>query len=161
MADGRWLMNRIRLVQGKGGDLHIELAAILAHHLVGAPQDSRGRLQRPTRRVLKRLARREDRLFADDPGAFDFVRAARAVGDDPVTADELNGVVALVRDAHRIVEEPLILKRLRTLRGVLRFDFDADVVRHSLRSRRALRLDLGFRHYSNDTSTRQELDYEH
>jgi len=135
-------MNRIWLVQGEGGDLHVEMTAILAHHLVGAPQYPGGRLERPARRVLKRLARREDRLLADDPGAFDFLRAARGVGDDPVAADELNGVVAFVRDAHRIVEEPLILKRLRTLRGVLRFNLDTDVVGHGLRCRRALRLGL-------------------
>ena len=71
---------------------------------------------------------REHRLLADDARAFDFLGVAGRVGDDPVAAEELHRLLAFVGDAHGVVEEPLVLKRLRVFRRVLRLDFDPDVV---------------------------------
>ncbi len=50
------------------------------------------------------------------------------VSDDPVTAEQLNGLVAFIGDADGILKDPLVLKRLRQLGRVARFHFDAHVV---------------------------------
>jgi hypothetical protein len=39
--------------------------------------------------------------------------------------EELERLLAFVGDAHGVVEEPLVLKRLRVLRRVMRLDLDA------------------------------------
>src|SRR5262245_39605639 len=91
------------------------------------------RLQTASRRVLKRFAGPQHRLFSDDSRSFHFFDGVARVGDSPVTAEKLDLAVALVRDAHSVVEEPLVLKRMGVLRSVLRFDLDADIVRDGFR----------------------------
>src|SRR6202043_1440571 len=62
------------------------------------------------------------------------------------TAEQLDRALALVRDADRVVEEPLILKRLGVLRRVLRFHLNPHVVGDRLRGRRVERLISGLTH---------------
>ena len=68
---------------------------------------------------------------------------AGRIGDGPVTAQELHRLVAFVADADRVVEEPVVLERLRVLGGVLRLDLDAHVVRDGFRSGRVEGLVFG------------------
>jgi hypothetical protein len=80
--------------------------------------------------VLKCLARCEHRLFADHARALHFLDMAGRIFDDPMTAEELNGRLALVGDPDGVMEDPLPLERLRLFRRVARFDLDTNVVRH-------------------------------
>jgi hypothetical protein len=45
-----------------------------------------------------------------------------------MAAQQLHRLVAFVGDADRVVEEPLVLERLRAFGRVLRFDLDPDVI---------------------------------
>ena len=105
----------------------------LRDHLVGAFHHAERGRQRASRGVFERFARLERRLLADDAGAADFFDVARAVGDDPVAGQQLDGLLAFVRDRDGIEEEPLVLRRLGLLRGVLRLDRDADAAGHRFR----------------------------
>jgi hypothetical protein len=71
---------------------------------------------------------------------------AGGVGDDPVPPEQLHRVVAFVRDAHRVDEDPLALERLRPIGREPGLDFDANVVRDGFRRRGVQRLNLEFRH---------------
>src|SRR5262249_33557294 len=86
------------------------------------------------RRVLKRIPRTQDRLFADDTGAAHFFRPAVGVGNDPVAAQKLNDLLAFIRDPYGVVEEPLVLERLRPTGGIARFHLDPHVIGHRFRA---------------------------
>ena len=90
-----------------------------------------GRLERTSRRVLKRLTGPENRLLADDALAFHVLGVAGGVGDDPVAREQLHGHVAFVGNPNGVVEEPLLLERLRVLGSVLRLDLHAHAIRDS------------------------------
>ena len=81
--------------------------------------------QRAAGGVLELLAGREGGLVADDAGTDDLFDAALGVGDDPVTIEQLDGLLALVGDGHRVAEEPAILLGQRTLGIELWDDPDA------------------------------------
>ena len=66
------------------------------------------------------------------PGPLDFFDVAGAVGDDPVPRQQLDRLGALVRDGDGVEEEPLVLRRLRALGGVLRLHVDAHAAGESL-----------------------------
>src|SRR5205085_1135606 len=91
-----------------------------------------GRHVMTLRGSYEELAAEFQRLVDEYGRPSDFLHLAGCVGDDPVSAQELNRLVAFIGDAHRIVEEPLVLERLRPLGRVLRFDFDPHVVRDGL-----------------------------
>jgi len=102
------------------------------HHMIGAAHHAGLRLQRTPRRVLERLAGPQHGLFSDDSRAAHLFDVAGRVGDDPVARHELHRLAAFVRDAHGVVEEPLVVERVRVLGRVSRLDFDAHVVGHRL-----------------------------
>ena len=62
-------MDGVRFVKRERGDLDVEVGSVVRHHLVGAAHDAVRRLQTTPRGVLKRLARPEHRLFANDAWA--------------------------------------------------------------------------------------------
>src|SRR5688500_8758361 len=105
-------MHRVGLVKREGGNFHVEITAVLAHHLIRAAHDASGGFELAARGVLKGLTWGEYRLFADDTGALVFLHVPRSVGDDPVTAQKLDRVVAFVCDPDGVIEQPLALKRL-------------------------------------------------
>jgi hypothetical protein len=116
-----------------GGDLRVEALAERRDHLVGSFEDAERRRQRPPGRVLERLARRECRLLADDAWTADLVDVPRAVGDDPVAREQLDGLGAFVDDRDRIEEEPLVARRLGSFRRVSREDLHANAPRRGFR----------------------------
>ena len=120
------------------------MIAILGHHLIGALHHARRRRELAVRGVLKRFAGMQERLLADDAGPADFLGVAGGVGDDPVAADQLDVVVAFVRDPNGIHEVPELFERLRPIGHELRFDFDTNVVRDRFRCGRVQRLVLVF-----------------
>ena len=80
------------------------------------------RPERAARRIRERLRRGEHGLLADDAGAAHFLDFAGAVGDDPVSREELDGLGTLVADGDRVEKEPLLVVRPRAVRGVLGHD---------------------------------------
>ena len=118
------------------------------------PRIDAGRgLQRAPRGVLKRLAGPQHRLLADDARALDFLDVAGRVRDDPVTAEQLDRLLAFVGDADGVMEEPLVLERLRVLGRVLRLDLHPHVVGDGFGRRRVQRLILELGHsQSHDTN---------
>ena len=105
-------MNRVRLVQRERRDLDVEMIAVFGDHLIRPLHHPRRRRQLAVRRVLKRFAGMEKRLLADDAGSADFLGVAGGVGDDPVSAEQLDVIVAFVGDADRIDKMPQLFERL-------------------------------------------------
>src|SRR5258708_29508337 len=109
-------MNGVRRFQPEWRDLDVELGPVWPRHLIGPVHRTRGGLERAPRRVFERVARRKNWRLTHHARAFDFVDMVQRVGDDPVPADELHRLGALIRDANRVLEYPCALKRLRVFR---------------------------------------------
>ena len=92
----------IGLGQRKGRDLDIEMLVALRGHLIGAVHGSERRGERAASGVLKTLTRTEHGLIADDAGAADLLHFAHAIGDHPVTADQLHRVAAFIPDVDAV-----------------------------------------------------------
>src|SRR5258706_274044 len=106
-------MNGVGCFQSERRNLDVELSPVRPRHLISSMHGTRGRLKRAPRGVFEGVARRKNRLLPDNSWAFDFVDVVQRVGNDPVPADELNRLRALVGDANRVLEYPSALKRLR------------------------------------------------
>ena len=124
-GDSPLSVDRIRFREGEGGDPDVEALPGLGHHLIRALHDAEWRGQGAPRGVLERLARAQRGLLSHDPGAADLFDVPGAIGDDPVTRDELQGFEPFIQDRHRIEKEPLILAGLRPVWGVFGFNSDA------------------------------------
>ena len=111
-------IHRIWRFQRKRRDLDIEPAPAGAGHLIGAVHHTHRRFQRAPRRIFERFARREDRLLAYHSRAFYFFGILERVGYDPVSADQLDRLDALVGNADRVLEHPRVLQRMGVLRRV-------------------------------------------
>src|SRR3954471_1802155 len=103
----RRLVDGIGFVEREGGDFDVEVVAVLGDHLIRAAHHAGRGLQRAPRGVLERLARREDRLLADHTWALHFFGVAGRIGDHPVAAQKLDGLLALVGDAHCVMKKPV------------------------------------------------------
>ena len=119
-------MDGVRFAEGKGGDPGVEFLAAHGDHLIGALHHAEGRVERAAGGIREGLAGSEDRLLADDPRAPDLFHVPRPVGDGPVPGNQLRGLGPLVRYRDRVEEEPLVLRRLRPLRGILGLDPNLD-----------------------------------
>src|SRR3954467_13325556 len=104
-------MDGVGFVEREGRDFDVEGVAVLGAPLIRAAHHAGRGLQRAPRGVLERLTRREDRLLADDAGALYFFGVAGRVGDRPVGAEKLDGLLAFVGYTHRVMEKPVVLKR--------------------------------------------------
>src|SRR2546425_2642715 len=91
------LVYGVRLVKREGCDLHIELGTVHREHLVGASHDAGRGGQFTPRGVLERLAGSEHRLLAHHTFTLDFPNVTGLVGNYPVAAEKLDGLVAFVR----------------------------------------------------------------
>src|SRR2546430_8616033 len=90
------LVNRIGFVQLEPRDFHVEVIAVFSDHLVGTAHHAGSGLERAPRPILKCLAGREYGLLADDAGAANLLQLAVRVGNQPMTAEELDRVLAFV-----------------------------------------------------------------
>src|SRR5215470_7421933 len=111
-------------VERKGRDLNVEVLAGLAHHLVGAAHEARGRGERRARSVLERMARAQHWRLADHAGAPDLLEPPQGVGDLPVAAAQLHRQIALVLDADLIGPDKVRFFRIGLFRQILRPDSD-------------------------------------
>src|SRR5690606_25414809 len=71
----------------------------------------------------------QQRLLPDDAQPADFLGFLAAVGNDPVPADHLRRLLAVVGDAHRIGEHILLPGRIGLIRQVLGRDRDRNIGR--------------------------------
>src|SRR5262245_49595219 len=90
--------------EDEGRDLGLEVAAVVSLHPVGAVHGALGGLEDAAGGVLEALAGIQRRLLADDAPPADFLDAAVAVGDDPVSAAQLHPSRSFVADHHGIRE---------------------------------------------------------
>src|SRR5436190_4964918 len=124
----------IRLIYGISGfeskrsDINVEMAPTRADHLVGSAHAADRSLERTPRRILERLAGHKDRLLAHHARASHFFDLLHRVGNDPMPAEQLHLLRALVGDPYGVLEHPLVLKRLRVLCRVPGENLDADFV---------------------------------
>ena len=88
-------VHRIRLAERERRDLHVEGIAFVRDHLIGAFHDAERRGQVAAGDVRKRFAGRQHWLLADDARAAHLFDAAGAVGDHPVTGQQLHRLRAL------------------------------------------------------------------
>ena len=73
----------------------IEAVTVLGHHLIAALHAADTGRQQRSAGVDVVLARCDQRLFADDAGATHFLHVAVAVGDDPVSRQQLRATSPL------------------------------------------------------------------
>src|SRR5712691_11668542 len=116
----------LRRVEGKGGNPHQEIFAARRFHLVIADHEPGRRRERAAAGVFEALAGREDRLFADDPRAADFLQTPETVGDPPMAVAQLHGLVAAVFNQHVIGADVLVLGGRGMLLQIERPDRDFD-----------------------------------
>jgi hypothetical protein len=96
----RHLVDGVLGFETEGGDFYVEAVAVGTDHLVGASHLTCGGLQRAPGGVFEALTRGERGLLTDDARTFHFLDVVEGVCDDPVAADELDGIQTLVRDSH-------------------------------------------------------------
>jgi hypothetical protein len=101
----------VRLAQGKRCDCRVEPLSTGGDHLICAVHGAKRGAERAARRVVEGLPRREHGLLADHARSPDLLDLAIAIGDDPVTGDQLCGLGAEVRDLDGVEEEPLVILR--------------------------------------------------
>ena len=70
-----------------------------------------------TGRILKRFAGRQHGLLSDHAGPAHFFDVLQRVGDNPVAAEQLNGVRSLVGDANGVLKHPRALDLLENSRA--------------------------------------------
>jgi len=131
--ESKTLLNAVRGAECERRDLDIELLAAGRSHLKRAVHASGGRFQRAPRRVLERCARPEHRLLAHDSGTLHFAETAETIGDDPMAAEELNGIAAEIRDANSVFEYPFAGAGI--FGGMPRENLDTNLVRDCIRNR--------------------------
>lgn len=132
-------MNGVAGLQGEGRDLDVKSFASGTSHLVGTPHYAGGCFKGAPGGVLEGLAWGKDRLLANYARAFYFFDMLYSIGDNPVAADELNGVAALVCNADRVLENPFALQRPGVFGRMTRQNLDADEVGDGVGHRSVLR----------------------
>ena len=105
-------MQRAGHGQDELGDVDFERHAVLAHAMVGAAHGANRGRKRAAAGVLEAFARLQQGLLAHDSQAPDFLLLLVAVGDDPVTADQLGGFGSGVGDADGVRKDVLPLGRV-------------------------------------------------
>ncbi len=115
------MINDFFFGEGERRDRGVEGVTVVGHHLIRPVHDAHGRRQGTEARVLERLPRLQARLFPDHSGPLHFLGGPVGIGDDPMPADQLHGLVALVGDADVVGEEIPVLRGLGTLLDVLAF----------------------------------------
>jgi hypothetical protein len=70
-----------------------------------------------------------DGLFTDDSFAFDLFDAGAAVIDEPVAAENLDILIAVVLDADKVAEHEFLEKNIRLAVHIERVDCDGNVLR--------------------------------
>src|SRR5258708_18496151 len=102
------------------------LAALALHFITPGHETGRGR-KRHAAGVFEALARREHGLLADHALAADLLFAARGVGNDPVPAPQLHGLLAAIGDDDGVGPEILAVFDRRAFRQEVRLDGDFDL----------------------------------
>jgi len=120
------LVNRSRLDQLKEARLRFKVCSVGALHVETPGHRSEGRWEWASRGVFEGLARGQRRLFADHAWTMNFFCVAGAVDDRPMTIEELDGRVALVRNMDRVEEEPATRRGVAVLRRIVRSNSNAD-----------------------------------
>ena len=103
--------------------------AIFTDTMIGASHRTDRRGQRTAAGVFKCFSGREQGLLPHHAQSPDFLHALLAIGDDPVAADDLSGMLAFIGNAHRIGKHELFLARFGLFRQVAGRDGDGQVVR--------------------------------
>ena len=122
-------VERVGLSEGEGGDLRIELLAVLGDHLVGSVHGPKRGVEGAAGGVAERLAGPEDRLLADDARSADVLLLTLGVGDDPVPRDQLDGLTSLVGDGDMVDVHPAMLAGVGSGRQVLGLNLDKHTAR--------------------------------
>src|SRR5690606_38166880 len=120
---------------GKAGDLRLEhLIGGRYAHFVLPFHESKACGKRATRRVLESFSWREDGLLSDDAGPAHVLYSPVAIGDLPMTVDELDHVLAAVFNRDRVEEEPQGPIWIRMLLGKPSLHVDPDATARRLRT---------------------------
>src|SRR5690606_41542855 len=85
--------------------------------------------QRTTTRVFECFAGRQQRLLAHHAKPAHLLYLLLGVGDDPVPADHLSGLLAVIGDAHGVGKHELLLVWVGLFGQILRGRADRDGVR--------------------------------
>ena len=120
------LVDRTGLDQLEDSNLGCELGAVPALHVEGPRHRAERRGQRTSRCVLEGLTRFEGRLFSYDAGTMDFFGMAGAVDDRPMPVQQLDSLLALVRDPDRVEKEPAARGRVAVLGRIARANMNAN-----------------------------------
>jgi len=97
----------VRLRQCKWSDFDIKLFGCLIDHLIRTVHGPEWGSEGTARSVFKALPGCQPGLFANDARALYFFHFSHSVGDNPMAADELNGVPAFIGDIHGVEKKPL------------------------------------------------------
>src|SRR4029453_3926294 len=122
---------RVRAVERKGGNCHVEEFTRRARHLVGTHHDARRRRQRTTGGVAKGGAGRQHRSLANAAGPLHLLGVSRRIGDAPMWGAQLHPITALVQDVDGVGPQIAPLVGRGVLLQELRCDADADAARNS------------------------------
>src|SRR3984957_14895501 len=98
------LMNGVAGFQREGRDLDVEFFPAGAHHLVSTPHYSGGGLEGGPGGILEGVAGGKHGLLSNHARTFYFFNVLQGIGDDPMAADELYGIAALICNADCILK---------------------------------------------------------
>ena len=115
--------------QNKLANIYVERDAVFTDAMVTAAHGAYRRWERAAACVFEGFAWPQQRLLAHYAQASHLLGLLTPVGDDPVTADDLGGMFALVGDTYGVCKYELLFRRLGLIRQVLRSDADHDIVR--------------------------------
>lgn len=121
-------MQGARRCQHEFGNRNIKRNATFSNAVIDAPHGTHSRGQGATACVFKRFARRNQGLLAHNTQPADFLGTLFAIGDDPLAADDLYGLPAVIGDAHRVGKQKATFARFGLFGQILGFDSDGNIV---------------------------------
>lgn|SRR5690606_3568706 len=98
---------------------HLERNAIITDAVIAAPHGTERRGQRTSAGVFECFTRRQQGLLAHDAKAANLLNLLIRISDDPVTADDLGGVFAIIGNTHGVREHEMPVVGFRLLGEVL------------------------------------------
>lgn len=90
---------------------HLERHAVFTHTMIGTSHRTHRGWKWTAAGVFKCFTRRQQRLLTHYPQAANLLGLLQAIGNEPMTADHLGGMLAAIGNAHRIGENKLLLVR--------------------------------------------------
>src|SRR5436305_6619720 len=119
-------VDNARNSESEGLDFRAERFAVRQLHRVRALHRSHRRPQRTEAGVLERLSRLQHRRLADHARSLHALHVSIGVGDDPFAADELRGLVSVIRDYDVVGEEKVAFLRIAPLFDVRALDLNSN-----------------------------------